>query len=153
MQLSMTIEALRQDIAALTALGDEATRGAGERITAAVGPIVTVRLLELLGTAALEVSGQMSHGHAELRVAGDEVSLVVVAEPEGPGVPDDGEMSARITLRLPEQLKSRVEDAAAREGTSTNTWIIKALTRATSAIGSSMWGGRPGRRMTGFGHT
>ena len=42
---------------------------------------------------------------------------------------DDGATS-RITLRLPEQLKARVEDAAGREGLSVNSWLIRALTRA-----------------------
>ena len=37
--------------------------------------------------------------------------------------------TARITLRLPEQLKARVEDAAAREGFSVNTWLVRAVSR------------------------
>ncbi len=156
MQLSMTIEALRHDLGALTALGDEVTVQAGERIAGALGPVVTVRLLELLGQAALEVSGQMSHGHAELRVGGDEVSLVVVTDPEAAGAPEDTDTSARITLRLPETLKSRIEDAAGREGVSANSWIIKALTRATAnwPSGGTVWStGRTGRRITGYGST
>lgn len=38
--------------------------------------------------------------------------------------------TSRVTLRLPEQLKTRMEDAARREGFSLNTWLVRAVTRA-----------------------
>jgi hypothetical protein len=46
-------------------------------------------------------------------------------------VPDteDAE-TARITLRLPEPLKARVEEAAGQQGSSVNTWLVRAVTRA-----------------------
>src|SRR5579864_4629284 len=111
MQLSLTIDGIREDLRKLTALGDEATAAAGERITVALGPIATVRLLEILGQAAVEISSQLARGHVELRVAGDEASLVVMAEEERVDAPDDADTSARISLRLPEQLKVRIEEA------------------------------------------
>jgi predicted DNA binding CopG/RHH family protein len=58
-------------------------------------------------------------------------------------------MAARITLRLPESLKTSVEAAAANEGVSVNTWLVRALQRAVSGGGG---GGfyRSGKRITGF---
>ena len=42
---------------------------------------------------------------------------------------DDG-MTARISLRLPEALKTAIDAAAAREGLSANTWLVRELKRA-----------------------
>ena len=169
MQLSLTIDGLRSDITALTSLGDEATSRAGERIAAALGPVATVRFLELLGQAAVEVSSQLGRGHVELRVAGDDASLVVMAEHDAgaadASATEEAELSARVTLRLPEQLKARIEEAADREGSSTNTWIVRALNRAVSGgpsgpgagpgiqLGGITIRGLPGHRMRGFGTT
>ena len=50
---------------------------------------------------------------------------------------------ARINLRLPDQLKARVEQAAEREGLSVNAWLVRA---ASAAVDRSATGrGRPGR--------
>jgi hypothetical protein len=44
---------------------------------------------------------------------------------------DDGDGAiARINLRLPDQLKSRVERAAAAEGQSVNAWLVRAAAAA-----------------------
>jgi hypothetical protein len=56
--------------------------------------------------------------------------------------------SARITLRLPEALKGRIESAARSGGVSVNTWIVRAASAALS-------GARPtavhrGNRLTGW---
>ena len=49
---------------------------------------------------------------------------------ERPGSDDDAEeidnVTVRITLRLPEGLKQRVEEAAARSRQSLNTWLVEA---------------------------
>jgi predicted HicB family RNase H-like nuclease len=61
----------------------------------------------------------------------------------------DEAFSARITLRLPESLKQRVESAAAREGASVNTWLVQALQRAVETRRPSSSGSR--NRLTGYG--
>ncbi len=55
-------------------------------------------------------------------------------------------MTARITLRLPEKLKTQAEDAAAREGVSTNTWLARAVAQAVGKRAPA----RAGRRVTGY---
>jgi hypothetical protein len=57
---------------------------------------------------------------------------------ETPTDTDDGGTS-RITLRLPEHLKTRVDDAAARSGLSVNAWLVRAVAAALDP-------GDPGRR-------
>ncbi|MBV8943677.1 MAG: toxin-antitoxin system HicB family antitoxin, partial [Solirubrobacterales bacterium] len=57
-------------------------------------------------------------------------------------------LSARITLRLPESLKSRIEASAAARRVSVNTWLVQALTRALEPRPST---GGSSHRLTGYG--
>ena len=150
MQLEPHVEALRAELAALGELGDENVAAAAERLSQALGPTLGLRLLGVLSEAALEVSAQLTTGHVEVRLAGQEPSLVYVEAEEASPAPlaEDG-LSARITLRLPDSLKASLEAAAAREGVSVNTWIVKALARGISNAGAS----RIGSRLTGFGQS
>ena len=147
MQLQPHVESIQNELAALATLGDEATAAAAERLARALGASLGLRLLDLVGEAALEVSGQLPAGHVEVRIAGQDPSLVYVEAVEGEPRPAAGEeLAARITLRLPETLKSGVEAAAGREGISVNTWIVRALGRALSGPPPR----RVGNRMRGF---
>ena len=149
MQLEPHVEALRAELASLASLGDENVAAAGERLSQTLGSALALRLLEILSEAGLEVSSQLPSGHVELRLAGQEPSLVYVeAEDSAAPTAEDG-LSARITLRLPESLKASLEAAASREGVSVNSWIIKALARGVSSTISS----RVGSRLTGFGQS
>ena len=56
---------------------------------------------------------------------------------------------ARITLRLPDSLKSSLETAASQEGVSLNTWIVKALARGLSIAAAT----KIGSRLTGYGQS
>ena len=131
MQLSNHIEALLADLQAAGSLGDEAVAQAAQRLSEALQSSARLRLLDLLSEATLEISDQLPSGHVEIRLAGQEPSLVYVEEREStePAPPDDG-MTARITLRLPDALKIAVDAAAAREGLSANTWLVRELKRA-----------------------
>ena len=151
MQLDPHAEALRAELASLASLGDEHVAAAGERLSQALGPALGLRLLEILSEAALEISAQLPAGHVEVRLAGQEPSLVYVESgAEAPAPPADDAHSARITLRLPDSLKASVEAAAAREGVSVNTWIVKALGRGLAPTGGSP---RVGSRLTGYGRS
>ena len=150
MQMSPHIAAIQADLAAAASLGDQATAEAARRVSEALGSSLHLRLLDLLGEAALDVNGQLPAGHVEVRLAGREPELVYVGEPEAveESQPVGDDQSARITLRLPEALKAAVEAAADREGVSTNTWIVRALSRAQdSRAGKRV---RTGNRLQGF---
>jgi hypothetical protein len=149
MQFDSHIDAIQQDLAATASFGDEATAEAARRLTEALGSSLHLRLLDLLGEAALEISGQLGNGRVEVRLAGREPELVVVNE-ESPdaaqlGVGED--MSGRISLRLPESLKAAVEAAAAQEGISTNAWLVRTIAHMLHTRSTR----RPGRnRMQGY---
>jgi hypothetical protein len=151
MELNPYVERLQTDLAAIAAVGDDAVAAAAERLTAAIGASAGLRLLDALSEASLELSAQLPTGHVEVRLTGGDPSLVYVAgaEPE-PAPPSGEDLSARITLRLPDALKTSVESAAAREGISVNTWIVRALGRALSAQAPR----RSSRnRLTGYGQS
>ncbi len=149
MQLDTHVQALQTELAALAGIGDEQVGAAAERLSQALAPSLRLRLLELLSEAALEVSSQLNAGHVEIRLAGQEPSLVYVEHEEA--APAEDGLTARITLRLPDSLKTSVEGAAAKDGVSVNTWIVKALARGlTTAVASS---GRIGSRLTGYGQS
>ena len=126
-------------------MGDEATAQAARRLTTALRPAAGLRLQDILTEATLELSAQLPSGHVEVRLAGQDVSLVYVDEGADAPPAEEG-LTARITLRLPEGLKAGIEAAAAREGLSVNAWIVRALSRSTGATTRR----GPGSRLTGF---
>jgi predicted DNA binding CopG/RHH family protein len=121
----------------------------------------------------------MRDGSVEVRLSGRDLDFVVEQSAPAPGPAptapaaedeeEDGAM-ARITLRLPEGVKTRVEELAAKTGSSLNTWIVNALRRAThegainidvdlssipfgdgaDPFGPGRGGRRGSRRMTGW---
>ena len=126
--MELHIDAIKRDVAGVVAaLGDEDVVEQWRRLADDVEPS-----LRLLSEAALSLNSQLDIGHVEVRMAGRDPELVFVDEPpvrEEPPAPGD-DLSARITLRLPEGLKASLEVAAAREAVSTNAWIVRALARA-----------------------
>lgn len=150
MQLDGHIQALREDLARLAALGDEATARAAELLAVALEPALTRRVQEVLAEAALELTSQLGRSRVEVRLTGGEPELVVVPEEADEPAPAAEAFSARITLRLPESLKARIEVAAAREGVSVNTWLVQALQRAVEPRRPSA-GSRS--RLSGYGRS
>ena len=152
MQIDGYIQALREDLARIAAVGDESTARAAGLLAVALDAAVRQRLIEALGEAALELSAQLDDGRIEVRYAGSDPELVFVreeaAEPQAQASADT-ELTARITLRLPDSLKQRIEDAASRELVSVNTWIVQALVRNASAPARRS----SGRRLTGYGRS
>jgi hypothetical protein len=131
--MEIHIDGIREDLQrAADALGDEKVADALRRISETVEPSVRLRVIDLLSETVSKLNGQLSNGHIEVRLAGREPELVFVDEPDAPDEPPapGDDLSARITLRLPEGLKAGIEIAASREGVSANAWIVRALARA-----------------------
>jgi hypothetical protein len=149
-QIDGYIQALREDLARVAAVGDESTQRAAELLALALDAALGRRLLEALGEAALELTNQLDGGRVEVRFAGSDPEFVYVRDEAVEAEPAvDDALTARITLRLPDALKQRVEEAAARDGLSVNTWIVQALGRiAAGATRRSS-----GRRLSGYGRS
>jgi hypothetical protein len=148
MKMSPHVDALRNDLASAAALGDERAAEIGARLADAATRSAPLRFLDALGEALLEANEQLSSGHLELRLAGNDPNVVFVEEAGEPAPARDEPSAARLTLRLPERLKSEVEAAAGREGVSVNTWLVRAL---SGAVGRPSQ--RSGRRLVGYGRT
>jgi hypothetical protein len=135
MEMSNVVRAIQADVAAIAALGDPAVAHAGERIAAALEGTLRARVLELLSEAATEVSAQVP-GRVDLRVDGPDATLVFAPEAAPLADAADEANTARLTLRLPEDLKRRAEEAAQRLGISLNTWLVRAAAAAAEAPSS-----------------
>jgi HicB family len=151
MQLEAYVQALREDLARVAAVGDESTARAADLLAVALESSLGRRLQEALAEAALELSSQLDGGRVEVRVAGGDPELVYVEAADRAPADASGELlSARITLRLPETLKARLEAAADAAGVSLNTWLVQTLSRLLAPRPS---GGGSRHRLTGYGRS
>jgi hypothetical protein len=148
MKMSLAVEGLRSDIIAVAELGDDVVAEVAERIAALLTRSASSRILDLLSDVAAELSAELPEGRVEIRLVGDDVEFAYVDErpttPEG-----DDELSSRITLRLSDRLKARVEESAARDGISVNGWILRTLDRGTSP--SNVRKSHGGSSLRGYG--
>ena len=131
------------------------------RLSAALDASVRMALLEALSDAAAEITAALDHVVVEVRLKGREPQFVVeVADDAGrtrpttvAAQPDDGDddaSTARITLRLPEALKQRAEDSAARSRQSLNTWLVEAIRQATRPADDTRGRRGIGRQLSGW---
>lgn len=150
MNLTNLIDGLRDDLQAAADLGDERAAHIAQRLGDVVGANLRLKVFDLLAQAALEVSSKLPSGHVEVRLAGQEPELIFVDDVPGDTSSVGEELSARVSLRLPESVKAAAEKAAAREGVSTNAWLVRAIARAAESRGSS-----PviGKRLSGYGRS
>jgi HicB-like protein involved in pilus formation len=154
MKMSLVVDGLRSDVVAVGELGDETVAEVAERIADVLGRSVPGRVLDLLSDAAAELTAALPDGRVDVRVAGDDVEMTYVEDEPGPAAAPAGEgdeQSARISLRLSDGLKTRLEQGAAADGVSVNTFIVRALERGTASNRSR--GARAGNRLRGYGTT
>jgi hypothetical protein len=174
MDLTPYIDSLRRELAVAAEAGDEETRALAERLTAPLAAAARLALLEALSAAADEITRDLAPGSVDVRLRGRDPDFVVtpppspqafeeaaaggpdggppgVAAPPAPPEAEEGGTS-RITLRLPEHLKPRIERAASEAGLSVNAWLVRAV---AAALEPDDRGRRPGRelgqRYTGWG--
>jgi hypothetical protein len=154
MDLAPHLEAIRTDLDSLLGANEELAQ-AMERMARPFEASLQLRLLDVLGDGALELTEQLPQGHAEVRVSGKDASLVYVGAPEPPAPPlppsspDDEGGTARLTLRMPDTLKTAVEEAADAMAISVNAWLVQAV---QSALGRRQTTQRRGvsNRITGY---
>ena len=137
MELTPFVERLRQDLSDAAAAGGAEAQAAADRLALALDPATRMMLLEALSQAAAEISGSLDHEAVDVRMSGREPEFVVThLEPAGPPAPPapppsppepEDDNQSRITLRLPESVKARAEEAATRIGQSLNGWLVDAV--------------------------
>src|SRR5262249_3438236 len=149
MQIDGTIQALREDLVRVAALGDENTSRAAELLSVALESSLGRRIQDALAEAALELNDQLESSHVELRVAGHDLQLVLVREDGTVPEQADEAFSARITLPLPDSRKQRGRPAAAGEGASATPGLAGARRGRVEPRRPSSPGSR--NRLPGYG--
>lgn len=152
MELSTYVEALRADVTAAAAVGGPELARAAELVADALDASLRLVILDVLTDAANDLTAALEGPSVEVRLRGREPEFVVsgpAPEPAPAAVPADDEGTARLTLRLPETLKGRAEQAATADGISVNTWLVRAVLRALEP--APTFGGHGPRRLTGYG--
>jgi hypothetical protein len=136
MDLSQYAEALRRELTAITRFAGEDITRAAEMLTETLDASVRLALLDVLSAAADEITASLDGATIDVRLTGTEPEFVVSsarrAAADYSDAADYGDEggSARITLRVSDALKGRVEAAAAAAGTSVNSWLVRAISRA-----------------------
>ncbi|WP_264031289.1 histidine kinase [Cellulosimicrobium sp. SH8] len=153
MDLTPYVDDLQTRLAAAADAAGDDGRLLAERLTAPLDAAVRLVLLDALSAAAGEISAELAPGSVDVRLRGGAPEFVVAAPapaapPTAPGEPAYGVAPAsaatpaaavadvesgattRTTLRLPEHLKTQAETAAARDGVSVNTWLVRAVAAA-----------------------
>src|SRR5215469_1375264 len=164
MDLSEYAESLRRELTAITRFASADVAKAAEMISETLDSSVRLALLDVLSAAADEITASLDGATIDVRLTGTQPEFVVnvsqlASEAPESGEPGDEAGSARVTLRLSDGLKTRVEAAATTAGLSVNAWLVRAVSRALDAQSSgarprsaSPPPGRrgPGKRYTGF---
>lgn len=136
MDLEPYLSDLQRQLVNATANSADDTRVVAERLAAGLDPAARLVLLDVLSAAVGEITRDLAPGSVDLRLRGREIEFVVVqpnTDPDGdePTPVDlDDASTSRTTLRLPDALKSRVDDAAAADGLSVNTWLVRTIAAA-----------------------
>ncbi|SNS69269.1 HicB family protein [Asanoa hainanensis] len=168
MDLTPYVDKLREELAVAAEAGGDDARAIAERLTAPLDSAVRLAFLEALSAAADEITRELAPGSVDVRLRGRDPQFVVSVMPSGAteaprpaATPIDdaaltaGAASARINLRLPDELKSRVEAAAGRAHVSVNTWLVRAAATVLDAdqhqrTATTHVGDDGGQRFTGW---
>jgi hypothetical protein len=166
MDLTPYVQNIRRELLVAAEAGGDEARALAGRLTAPLESAVRLTLLDALSAAADEITRELAPGSVELRLRAGEAQFVVTpmeAErpelvtpgppPPAPAPPDaDDGAVARINLRLPEQLKAGIEQAAARERLSVNAWLVRVAATALAQNDGRPRprGGRLGETFTGW---
>jgi len=134
----MDIESLAGQVKAVVtsqlalASDDPAIDAAGEAILAGLDPALRQLGTSLAEQAAVEVAAQLPDHVIEVVMRDGEPHLVVRSADDSVTISHD-DLGARITVRLPEDLKGDLEGAASDSGDSVNTFVVKAIAGKTKA--------------------
>jgi hypothetical protein len=158
MELSGYVEDLQRQLSVAAEAGGEQAAELARRLTAPLDASVRLVLLEAITAAAAEITAELAPGSVDVRLRGRDPEFIVTAPAPATfasvGAPSNASAStaplagaapipssaasamldetstSRTTLRLPDQLKAQVEQAASGEGVSVNTWLVRAIAAA-----------------------
>jgi HicB-like protein involved in pilus formation len=177
MDLTPYVDSVRRELAVAAEAGGDEARALAERLSAPLASAIRLTLLDALSVAADEITRDLAPGSVEVRLRQGDPNFAVTApaveppvsvdrdglqpepdvapteEPSTAALSDEDGAMTRINFRLPEHLKARIEEAAARQGRSVNAWLVRAATaalRPQSAAAAPQRGSRSSQHFTGW---
>ncbi len=174
MELKLHVEELQRRLELAAEAGDDDARVVAGRLIAALESAARLVLLDVLSAAAAEITLDLAPGSVDVRLRGRDPEFVVTRPPVDhpadsrptdalppppdrvgvPPVTDDDTGPSRVTLRLSEQLKGRIEEIAGRESLSVNSWLVRTVSAAVGATDRPRYAVRPnpggGESFTGW---
>lgn len=159
MDIDTYIQRVRSQLELTAEAGGDETREVTRRLIAPLESAIRLSVQDALAAAAEEITLELAPGSVELRLRGREPEFVVTLPPADTSAGDGEEQIAppgawraggasaghevegdeaavsRINLRLPERLKTRIEEAAGDDGLSVNAWLIRAAAAAVERRG------------------
>ncbi|ANZ35644.1 histidine kinase [Lentzea guizhouensis] len=171
MDLTPYVASLGRELLTAAEMGSGEDSALVERLTVSMESAIRLALLEALSAAADEITADLAPDSVQVLLRGRDPRFVVTrrapeppaevapepapAPAEDPSGYEDG-ATVRINVRLPEQLKAAIDEAAAKEGRSINAWLVRAATAQLApkreAGGTESWlgGVAASQRFTGW---
>jgi hypothetical protein len=178
MDLRPYIDEIHRQLEVAAETGGEDARALAQRLAAPLDAAIRLSLLDALAAATQEITLDLAPASVEVRLRGRDPEFVVTtpaqpadsdqlsgvdttasgwsavgAAPAGTFAGDEGGM-ARINLRMPDHLRTRVDHAAAGDGLSVNAWLVRAaaaaLERADPSRRLERGGPQGAQRFTGW---
>lgn len=154
MDLTPYVDALRHELTEVAGQDTDESRALADRLAPPLQSATRLTLLAALTAATEEINQKLGADTVDVRLrdwnpefvvahtptnmapndaigrsAAVEGCTILPPEPSPPAQESDGSVS-RITFRLSQHLKSRVEDAAGRNRLSVNAWLLRAVRAA-----------------------
>lgn len=141
MDITRHIVNLQRQLVVAAAAGSEQVKETAGRLATALEAAGRMAILDALTEACSDITRDLAPGAVDVRLRGHGVDFVVVRPPKEEqsdkasialptAIKEDDASPMRITLRLPEGLKSQAERVAAVENISLNAWLVRAIASA-----------------------
>jgi hypothetical protein len=159
MDLQPYVEGVRHELNVAAAAGGADAAVLADRLSAPLESAIRLAILEALSDAAEEITRELAPGSVDVRLHGRDPEFAVSAAPDEvvgeipeAALPQESAEDGgtwRVTLRLPESLRARVDAAARGAGLSVNTWMVRAVAAALGA-GQSRARNRSDKQFSGW---
>jgi 23S rRNA U2552 (ribose-2'-O)-methylase RlmE/FtsJ len=135
MDTDIIITQMRDTIEAQMRLAgvDAAVAEAADAVLTSLEPALRQAAVTLAEQAATELGAQLPGSAVDVVISDGQPTLRIRQTDEPVTVSTD-DLDARMTVRLPEDLKDDLEIAATELGDSVNTFVVRALTGSANAL-------------------